>query len=97
MRTASGAKIAISTSDQTTAPQTLLPAGVPSQSALIASTTIVIGLTSANAFSALGSESSGTNAEEMKVIGKISVKPIPLAASGEETVSPIRAKIHENA
>ena len=31
------------------------------------------------------------------MIGKISVKPTPLAASGEETLIPISAKIHENA
>ena len=33
----------------------------------------------------------------MNVIGKISVKPTPFAASGEETLIPISAKIHENA
>ncbi len=75
----------------------LLPAGAPSHRARNASTTIVTGFTSANFCSALGIESTGTNAEEMNVIGKTSVKPIPFAASGEETDIPIRAKIHENA
>ena len=33
----------------------------------------------------------------MNVIGKISVKPTPLAASGDETDMPISANTHENA
>ena len=45
----------------------------------------------------MGIDSTGTKADEMNVIGKIRVKPSPLAASGEDTDSPIRAKIHENA
>ena len=31
------------------------------------------------------------------MIGKMIVKPIPFAASGDETDIPISAKIHENA
>src|SRR4051794_7959123 len=95
--TARGAKTAISASDQATAPQMLSPAGAPSHSARIASTTTVIGLTSANWRSPSGIDSTGTNAAEMNVIGKISVKPTPLAASGDETDIPSSAKIHENA
>src|SRR3954452_22114891 len=93
--TASGANTAISATDQATAPQTAFPAGAPSQSARMASTTTVIGLTSANSRRPAGIDSTGTKAAEMNVIGKISVKPIPSAASGEETDMPIRAKIHE--
>src|SRR3954454_525195 len=73
--TASGAKIAISASDHATAPHTLSPAGAPSHSERIASTTTVIGLISANCRSPSGIDLTGTNAAEMNVIGKISVKP----------------------
>ena len=75
----------------------LSPAGASSQSARIASTTTLTGFTSATSSSPAGIDSTGTNADEMNVIGKISVKPIPLAASGEETDIPISAKIHEKA
>ena len=85
------------TSDHTTAPHTLLPAGAPSQSARIASTTIVNGLISANHCSPGGIESTGTKADEMKVSGKTARKPTELADSGEETSSPSSAKTHENA
>jgi hypothetical protein len=84
-------------SDQTTAPQTLLPAGAPSHSERIASTMIVNGLTSANARSAVGIDCTGTNAEEMNVSGKTAMKPTELAASGEETSMPRNANTHENA
>jgi hypothetical protein len=80
-----------------TASHTLSPAGASSHSARSASTMTVTGLTSANQASTDGIDSTGTNADEMNVIGKIRVKPIPFAASGEETDIPIRAKIHENA
>ena len=63
----------------------------------MASTTTVNGLTSANHCRADGIDSTGTKADEMKVSGKMIVKPMPLAASGEETDSPSRAKIHEKA
>src|SRR5215210_8087861 len=86
--TASGAKITIRAIDQATAPQTSLPAGAPSHSARIAFTTTVIGLTSAKSWRPAGIDSTGTNAAEMNVIGKISVKPTPFAASGEETIIP---------
>ena len=81
----------------TKASQMLSPAGVPSHSARIASTMTLTGLASATSSSPAGIDSTGTNAEEMNVIGKISVKPTPFAASGVETDIPIRAKIQENA
>ena len=74
-----------------------MPAGASSHSARIASTTTVTGFASANCSSPAGIDSTGTNAAEMNVIGKISVNPRPLAASGEDTLIPISAKIHENA
>ena len=55
------------------------------------------GLTSANACSGSGIESTGTNAEEMNVSGKTAMKPTELAASGEDTSSPRNANTHENA
>jgi hypothetical protein len=42
-------------------------------------------------------ESTGTKTEEAKVSGKMSVKPIEFAVSGEDENSPTRAKIHEKA
>jgi hypothetical protein len=95
--TASGANTAMITSDQTTAPHTLSPAGAPSHSARIASTVTVNGLTSANHCSAEGIDSTGTKADEMKVSGKTAMKPTEFADSGEETSSPSSAKTHENA
>ena len=74
-----------------------MPAGASSHSARIASTTTVTGFAAATCSSPSGIDSTGTNADEMNVIGKISVKPTPLAASGEETDSPITANTHENA
>ncbi len=75
----------------------LLPAGAPSHRARIASTTIVNGLTSANHCSTSGIESTGTNAELMKVSGKTAMKPTEFADSGDDTISPSHAKTHENA
>ena len=75
----------------------MLPAGAPSHSARIASTMIVNGLMSANACSAAGIDSTGTNADEMKVSGKTAMKPTEFAASGEDTSRPSSAKTHENA
>ena len=57
----------------------------------------MIGLTSANCFSPSGIESTGTNADEANVSGKIAVKPIEFAVSGDDEYSPTSAKIHENA
>src|SRR3954452_20059764 len=85
------------TIDQTTAPQTLLPAGAPIHSERIASTTIVNGLISANHCSADGIESTGTNADEMNVSGNTAMKPSELADSGDDTNRPSSAKTHENA
>ena len=75
----------------------LLPAGASSHSERIASTTTLTGLASATCSRPAGIDSTGTNADEMNVTGNTSVKPTPLAASGEETLIPISAKIHENA
>ncbi len=75
----------------------LLPAGAPSQSERIASTTKVKGLMSANHWRAAGIESTGTKAEEMKVSGKTAMKPTELADSGEETISPSQANTQEKA
>ena len=55
----------------------------------------VTGLYSAKGCSQPGIESTGTNADEMNVIGKMIVKPYPFAASGEEARSPISANTHE--
>lgn len=84
----------MSATDHATAPHTALPAGAPSHRSRIASTTVVIGLCSANHCSADGIDSTGTNADEMNVIGKISVNPMPFAASGDDTRRPISAKNH---
>jgi hypothetical protein len=59
----------------------LLPAGASSHSARIAATTIVKGLTFANASSHSGIDSTGTNADDANVSGKIAMKPIDCAAS----------------
>ncbi len=81
--------------DQTTAPQTSLPAGAPRKRARIALTTIVKGLTSAKACSAAGIDSTGTKAEETKVSGKMTMKPSDCEASGEDEVRPMKAKTQE--
>jgi hypothetical protein len=44
-----------------------------------------------------GIDSAGTNADDANVSGKIAVKPIEFAVSGEDENSPTSAKIHENA
>ncbi len=75
----------------------MLPAGAPTHSDRIASTTIVKGLTSANQRSAPGIDSVGTKAEEMNVSGNTAMKPIEFADSGEDTSIPSHAKTHENA
>src|SRR6202023_1949451 len=90
-------KTAMIAKAQTAAPQTLFPAGAPSQSERIASTVIVNGLTSANARSTEGIECTGTNAEEMNVRGKTAMNPTEFAASGVETSIPRKANTHEKA
>src|SRR5579859_2130928 len=85
------------TRHHTNAPQTSLWAGKPSQSARMALTTIENGLMLANQRRADGIEATGTNAEEMNVSGNTAMNPTELAASGEDTSSPRKAKIHENA
>src|ERR1700710_3323221 len=85
------------TRDQTTAPQTLLPAGVPRKSERMASTTIVKGLTSAKVWRAPGIDSTGTKAEETKVSGKMNMKPSDCADSVELAVRPTKAKTQEKA
>ena len=66
----------------------LLPAGAPIHSARIALTTIVNGLTFANACSTGGRVCTGTNAEDTNVSGKIAMKPIELADSAERREQP---------
>jgi hypothetical protein len=72
-------------------------AGVPSHRWRTASATVVNGFASANWRRPSGIEAAGTNTEEAKVSGKISVKPIEFAVSGVDEWSPTSAKIHENA
>lgn len=55
------------------------------------------GLTSAKACRAAGIDSTGTKAEEMKVRGKMTMKPSDWAASGEVAVRPTKAKTQEKA
>src|SRR5215831_12312958 len=82
---------------QTTASQTSLPAGTPRNRARAALTMVVNGLCSANGWSQLGIESTGTNADETNVSGKRIVNPYAFAASGDEAVSPMNAKTQEKA
>ena len=70
---------------------------MPSHSERTASTTVVNGFASANCRSPSGIDSAGTNAEEANVSGKIAVKPIEFAVSGDDENRPTSAKIHENA
>ena len=65
-------------------------------SARAASTASVTGLTSANACTAPGIESAGTNADEANVSGKTQMNPADWAVSGSRTVRPMNALIHEN-
>ena len=95
--TASGLKTARITNVHTTAPQTLLPAGAPRHRWRIASTTIVNGLTFANACRTGGIVWTGTNADEMNVSGNTAMKPTEFAASAVDTSSPRNANTHENA
>src|SRR4051794_34411329 len=83
--------------DHATAPHTSLPAGVPSQSDRNASTTVVKGLFSANAFSQSGIDPVGTNADDAKVIGKITMKPSACADSADDECSATNANTHEKA
>jgi len=70
---------------------------VSSHSERIASDTVVNGLASANCRRPSGIVLAGTKTDEANVSGKISVKPIEFAVSGEDENSPTSAKIHENA
>ena len=84
-------------SDQTTASQMSLPAGVSRKRARAASTIVVNGLFSATGSSQLGIDSTVTKADETNVTGKRIVKPYALDASGDEAVSPMKANTHEKA
>ena len=64
--------------------QTSVFAGVPSHRWRTASTTVVNGLASANCRSPSGIDSAGTNTDEANVSGKIAVKPIEFAVSGDD-------------
>ena len=55
------------------------------------------GFALANASMAEGIDSGGTNADEAKVSGKISMNPSACAPSAEFVLSATKAKIHENA
>ena len=72
-------------------------AGVPIHNERSASAQVVNGLASANCRRPSGIVLAGTNTDEANVSGKISVKPIEFAVSGDDEYSPISAKIHENA
>ena len=74
-----------------------LLAGVSSHSARIASVMMLNGLTSANCRRPSGIDSTGTNADEANVSGKITMKPIACADSPEDAVSPTSAKNHDQA
>jgi hypothetical protein len=58
---------------------------------------VVNGLFSATGSNQLGIDSTGTNAEETNVTGKRIVKLYAFEASGDEAVSPMKAKTHEKA
>jgi hypothetical protein len=58
---------------------------------------VLTGFASANVWTAAGIESVGTNADDANVSGKRMVKPIACADSGDDEVSPIQAKIHDDA
>ena len=84
-------------SDHPIASQTSFPAGVPTKSARAALTIVVNGLCSAIGCSHDGIDSTGTNAEDTNVSGNNTVNPNAFAASGDDAVSPMKAKTHENA
>ena len=63
------------TTHQTIEPQIAFPDGVSRNSERTASTMTVTGFTSATGCSQPGIESTGTNAEEMNVSGKMIVNP----------------------
>ena len=63
----------------------------------MALTTIVKGLASAKSWRAVGIDSTGTKAEETKVSGKMTMKPIDCEASGEDEERPMKAKTQEKA
>src|SRR4029079_4590156 len=82
---------------QSSATQTLFPAGMPRNSARAALTIFVNGLCSAIGCSQLGIVWTGKNADETNVTGNRIVKPKAFAASGEDDESPMKAKTQENA
>ena len=82
---------------KSTAPHTELPAGAPTNSALVASTIVLNGFALANASMAAGIDSGGAKADDANVIGKITMKPSAWAPSGELELSAMKAKIQENA
>src|SRR6476646_2191082 len=93
----SGANTAMIASVQSSATQTLFPAGMPRNSARAALTIFVNGLCSALGCSQSGMVATGTNADETNVTGNRIVKPNAFAASGDEDERPIRANTQENA
>src|SRR6185503_2409921 len=93
----SGAKTAMIASVQSSATQTLFPAGMPRNSARAALTIFVNGLCSAIGCSQLGIVWTGTNADETNVTGNRIVNPNAFAASGEDDESPMKANTHEKA
>jgi hypothetical protein len=58
---------------------------------------VVNGLAEATPWSQLGIVSTGTNADETNVSGKMIVKPYAFDASGDDAMRPIRANTQENA
>jgi hypothetical protein len=74
-----------------------LPAGPSTNSARAASTIVLKGLASANAWTAAGIDSGGTNADDANVSGKITMKPSAWAPSAELETSATNANAHENA
>ena len=67
-------------------------AGVSSHSDRTASEIVVNGLASANCWSPSGIDSAGTNTDDANVSGKISVKPIEFAVSGDDERSIFHAR-----
>src|SRR3954453_353695 len=94
---ASGANTAVSTAHQRNAIQTSVLAGGPSHRERTASAIVVNGLAPATWGRPSGIEATGTKIDDANVSGKIAVKPIAFAVSGEDEKSPTSAKIHENA
>src|SRR4051812_49242412 len=77
-------------------PSTAVVASPPIVSARTASEHSVIGLTRANAWTAAGMLSVGTNVELANVSGKTQIRPSDCAVSGSRTARATTAEIHEN-